>query len=274
MHPSLVVLTDFSAASETALSYAAHLAQKLSGQLVLLHVYQDPLLEPEAAMVTVPMIMANREQVLGEMAQLVRELAIEAETELSVDTLRDTVAEVIQRRRSLLLVLGRDKEDALIDRLISNQAVPVLQASHYPLLLVPEGWTDRELPRRLVVAADAHSFQLSAPSLALAALLEKCHPSTTVVHVTPGFGPSHADVGLASVQRTGLFGPLSGNSLYEVCEEAPADGILHAAAELQAQLLVVLARPHSFLGALFHRSVTAQVLRRSKVPVLVLPTTA
>jgi nucleotide-binding universal stress UspA family protein len=99
-------------------------------------------------------------------------------------------------------------------------------------------------------------------------------PSTSVVHVAPAaHGSSRADIALQSVQRTGLFGDLTGNSLYEVREELPADGILQAAAELKVQLIVLLARPHTFLGSLFHRSVTAQVLRHSPVPVLLLPTT-
>ncbi|TGE23877.1 universal stress protein [Hymenobacter aquaticus] len=274
MQPCFVVFTDFTAAAETALTYTTHLARQLGGRLVLVHVYQDPLLEPEAAMVTVPLVIASRQEMLADMIQRVRQLPVPAEAELSVETLGATVAEVIERHHPLLLVLGRDKEDTLLDRLIRHQAAPVLRAAHYPLLLVPETWTDPALPQRLVVAADEQPFWLTTPALTLAPLLEQCHATTTVVHVAPHAGPSRADVALASVQRTGLFGPLTGNSLYEVCDEAPADGILHAATELQAQLIVLLARPHSVLGRLFHRSVTAQVLRRSKVPVLVLPTSA
>jgi nucleotide-binding universal stress UspA family protein len=161
----------------------------------------------------------------------------------------------------------------MLDRLVGNRALPILQDAHHPLLLVPESWQSTELPQRMVVATDAHPFTLSAPSLALAELLDALQPTTTVVHVTPGHGPSQAEVGLSSVQRAGLFGEVTNNSLYEICEEAPADGILHTVSELHAQLLVVLARPHTFLGGLFHRSVTAQILRRSPVPVLVLPTT-
>ena len=139
---------------------------------------------------------------------------------------------------------------------------------------MPEGWYDTELPRRVMVAADGHSFWLTPPALAIAGLLHKLQPSTSVVHVAPAaHGSSHADMALESVRRTELFGDITGNSLYEVREEAPTDGILQAAAELKVQLIVLLARPHTFLGGLFHRSVTAQVLRHSPVPVLVLPTT-
>lgn len=46
MIPSLVVLTDFYAVTNRALSYAGGLAVPLGAQLVLLHVRHDPLLGP------------------------------------------------------------------------------------------------------------------------------------------------------------------------------------------------------------------------------------
>ncbi|WP_170061823.1 universal stress protein [Hymenobacter chitinivorans] len=274
MLPAFVVLTDLSTAAESALTYATLLAQRLSGRLQLLHVYQDPMVVPEAAMVTVPLVLESRKVLLSELVERALRLPIPASAELAVGPFRDAVAEAVQVHHPLLLVLGREKDPTLLDQLIRLQATPILQAARYPLLLVPEGYTSSRLPRRLVVAADDQPFWLTAPSLALSELLDHCYATTTVVHVAPESGPSRADVGLASVQRTGLFGSLTGNSLYEIREAAPADGILQAAEELQAEMVVVLARPHSFLGGLFHRSVTAQVLRHSKVPVLVLPTTA
>ena len=59
-----------------------------------------------------------------------------------------------------------------------------------------------------------------------------------------------------------------------VVADRPADGILHAAQADKTDLVVMLARPRSFWGQLFHRSVTAEVLLHSPVPVLVLPASA
>jgi nucleotide-binding universal stress UspA family protein len=257
MQPAFVVFTDFSAAAERALRYTTPLARALNGRLVLLHVYQDPYIEPEAAMMTVPLVLENRKERLAQLTERARQLALPAEAELSVEALADAMADVVQRHQPLML---------------GHQAAPILQAARYPLLLVPESWPTDQPPRRLVVAADEHGFWLTPASLALQGLLAGWHAPTTVVHVGPAHGASRAVIGFEAVRRTGLFGPLTDNDLYEVREEAPADGVLHAVAELQADLLVVLARPHTFLGELFHRSVTGQLLRRSPVPVLVLPT--
>ena len=63
-------------------------------------------------------------------------------------------------------------------------------------------------------------------------------------------------------------------AFYNDAAHDPAAGVLRAVAEAQADLLILIARPRSFLGRLFHRSVTAQVLRGCPVPVLLVPAAA
>ncbi|GAB3229061.1 hypothetical protein GCM10027346_14230 [Hymenobacter seoulensis] len=275
MQPSFVVLTDFTTAAEAAIRYTIRLATKTEGRLVLLHVYQDPVLEPTVMAMNVPLVMSTRKQIQADLLQRAEQMPLPTEVELTANMLPDAVTDVVQRYHPLLLVLGREKSDTLLDRLIRHQAAPILQAAHYPLLLVPESWTETELPSRIAVAVDDHSFWLTAPSLALTDLLTALQPDTTVVHVTPD-GPASGQntIGLEAVHRTAMFGPLPATCFHHIPHDDPAEGILQAATDLQTQLLVVLARPHTFLGSLFHRSVTAQLLRHSPVPVLVLPTMA
>ena len=51
-------------------------------------------------------------------------------------------------------------------------------------------------------------------------------------------------------------------------------GLLAAVQDSQADLVIVLARERSYLGELFHHSVTARLLAECPVPVLVLPAAA
>jgi nucleotide-binding universal stress UspA family protein len=47
--------------------------------------------------------------------------------------------------------------------------------------------------------------------------------------------------------------------------------VLEEAVRLDSDLLVVVTRRHSLLGSLFHRSVTAQLIQESPIPLLLLP---
>lgn len=79
---------------------------------------------------------------------------------------------------------------------------------------------------------------------------------------------------LDSVRTNGLVSSLEDSSLHQVYQNTIVGGVLQEAARQQADMLVVVARHHSLLGGLFHRSVTAQVLRDSRVPVLLVPVEA
>jgi len=94
-----------------------------------------------------------------------------------------------------------------------------------------------------------------------------------VLHVEAEASPAATTAAaLKSVQGTGLTlelpQPIRTRS---VRGARPAEAILKAAQPSETDLVVVIARPRSFLSELFHHSVTAQVLLHSPVPVLVLP---
>jgi nucleotide-binding universal stress UspA family protein len=92
----------------------------------------------------------------------------------------------------------------------------------------------------------------------------------TVLNVTAG----HHELdpaALESVQQTGLLIDLPPAHARTVTNANPARGILQVAQPHDFDLLVVIARERSFLGKLFHHSVTAQLLLDSALPVLVLP---
>ncbi|MDO7852466.1 universal stress protein [Hymenobacter convexus] len=279
MQPTFVVMTDFSDAAEGALAYATRLANLVDGQLVLLHVLEDQvpvLLESPLAPVAARLRSrppASRSSVLGRLTYEARQLPVPAEAEVADAPLGTALHRLMAHRYPQLLVLGRAHAHAWFEHLLTqSHPAAAVEETHVPVLLVPEDWPWSELPRHAVVAADGEPLPLTAACQNLAPLLARLPLTTTVVHVAAhAHGPSRAAEALEAVRQTNLFGPLDGNSVYDVREIAPAAGLLHAVRELDADLLVVMPRPHSFPGSLFHHDVTAELLRTSPVPVLVLP---
>jgi nucleotide-binding universal stress UspA family protein len=128
----------------------------------------------------------------------------------------------------------------------------------------------------VALAVDAERFVPNQAARAVVPLLAAWPAAYTVVHVA---APDEQEAflgqrALGNVHQSGLLPPATRPELYESRHLTPAEGILQALNDVQAELLVLIARPRSFLGRLFHHSVTAQVLRRSRVPVLLLPAEA
>ncbi|QNH63001.1 universal stress protein [Hymenobacter sediminicola] len=273
MNPAILMLTNLSAAAERAAQTAAILGLPLHMRLVLLHLYHDPLLDPELVVITTAQAYRTQAETAASLQALAQRLALPAEVTTSTAALSEAVQAALHHYQPLLLSMGLSKEHDLLDRLLHNQMLPVLRATHHPLLLVPENGPLPRLPHRVALAVDADPFCPSIASQALVSLLASWQAAYTVVHVAApeeqeAFAGQRA---LTNVRHSKLLPAATPLELYQERELLPAAGVLQALEDTQADLLILIARPRSFMGRLFHHSVTMEVLRNCRIPVLLLP---
>ena len=276
-NPCFVVLANLSAVAEQAARYAAVLGAPQQTRLELLHLYHDPVLDPELVTVTAAHTFRTQAETAALLRQQAQQLAVPAEVKISVQPLATAVQEGVCQGHPQLLVMGLSAEHTLLDHFLRNQALPVLRATQRPLLLVPAGTAPLpRLPRRVALAVDAEPFRLNEAAEALEPLLASWQAAYTVVHVlVPGEREAYpGQRALSHLRLSGLLPAAQPLELYEEAHVGPAAGVLQAIADTQADLLVLITRPRSFLGRIFHESVTAGVLRHCPVPVLLLPARA
>ena len=268
---SILVLANFADAAEATARYAAALGAPLHLRLAMLHLEVYPvMLVPELVAASAEQTQRNEAETMAGLQALAHRLPGHPEVLEAAGIMADAVAAAVRREHPLLLALGLSHEQSLLGRLLVDQVLPVLRATHRPLLLVPRDAPCVGPPRRVLVAVDGEPFAPNAASRALAPLLAAWAATFTVAHVQPQGGPP-SRLALADVRASGLLPAATPLALYDAAEAATATGVLQAVADTQADLLVLVARPRSFLGGLFHRSVTASVLRHCRVPVLLLP---
>ncbi|MFD1470735.1 universal stress protein [Hymenobacter caeli] len=271
MTPSLVVLTDFYAVPNRALSYAAGLAVPLHAQLVLLHVRHDNLLAP-AEYGDSYHTWRGEQKTAFALQQLATDQPVPTEVDISDDALPAAVREAVRHRHPLLLVLGRPDPLIAPEELVVGTAMNLLRRVPYPLLLVPGAGWDAFPPRRLLLLVDGQPFGLRPHQDLVRRLLQATGGTLGVVQVlTDGAATPDVAAVLGTVRANDLVDAVGDESLYQVYQPTVVDGALAEASRQQADLLVVVARPHGWLGGLLHDSVTARLLRASPIPVLVLP---
>ena len=261
----MLVPTDFFQPADHALAYADSLAAAIGAQLVLLHVTRDSVLDPEQ--LTGALAPLDKEATDLAFASLVRDLAVPAVAETAHGRVVPAIVAALGRHQPALAVLGRPDTDTTPDELVSTTALDLLRAAPHPMLVVPRHAPAATLPRRVLLAADAEAFTLGDYAGGVRHLFNALHSQLTVLHVGP---TADADAATAAVTRTGLTIDLPPPKTRHLIHAVPAEGILQVAASGDFDLVVLVARPRSFLGELFHRSVTAQVLLHSPLPVLVL----
>ena len=279
MNSSILVLANFPKAAEHTARVAAALAAPLQVPLVLLHLDVYPvMLEPELVAASAEQTARSEAETVAGLRALAHRLPGAAQVAESAGILCNAVAEAVARYQPLLLVMGLSPEHDMLDHWLHNQLLPVLRATHVPVLLVPEGYCPATPgpPHRVLLALDAEPFRLNAAAKALVPLLAAWQAAFTVAHIITGQEPdaNPARMALADVRASGLLPAQVPLWLYQESHAKPAAGVLQAVADTRADVVLLLARPRNFLGRLFHRSVTAAVLRHSPVPVLLVPVEA
>ena len=269
--PPLVVLTDFFAVTNRALSYAAGLAVPLRAQLVLLHVRNDALLAPYEH--SEYYTRAGEQRTGKALAKLAADQPVPTEVAVSEEFLPDAVREAIERHHPLMLVLGRPSSSTAPEGLVVRTAMNLLNLVPYPLLVIPSvGW-DVYPPCRLLLAVDGEPFTLGPHQDIVRRLLLATSASLKVVQVLNPGAPDLPDpvAVLNTIRANNLVDEVTESEFHQLPRPTVADGVLQEINRVAADLLVVVARRHSLLGSLFHESVTARLLEQSPIPVLLLP---
>jgi nucleotide-binding universal stress UspA family protein len=268
---TFVVLAGFYPAARRAIQYADALAQTLRGQLVLLHVNRASLYDPYA------LLDENlREEELSRQsdtaAALYRqagELATPATVEVATDLLPEVAQDLATRYGPAVFVLGHAGAATLV-----AACAELLRAGQYPMLVVPVTAAAVGVPQRLLIAADQEPFALAATARPLLQLVSTLGTSITVAHVSKDVeDDAGCAAALRAVQLSGLVAGLPTPGLRGYEAGSYAEGLIMAVQDTAAELVLVLARQRSYVGDLFHRSVTAQLMADCPVPLLVLPTT-
>ena len=271
MNLTLLILTDFFQAADRALAYATHLAGPLGAQQVLLNVRRDSVLDPD----TFTGELSNQSQGAAAVAlqSLASNLPGPVTTEVGHGRVAYAVADAVSRHHPALVVLGRPDTEDTPDELVTTTALDLLRTAPQPMLVVPHTVRATHPPRRVLLAVDDEDFSLGQHTSPMRHLLNGLHAEVTVLHVTQEEDSAEAAADLLKiVRRLDLTSDLT-ESVRLLSRSAPdtAEAILSVAQPADFDMVIVIARQRSYLGDLFHRSVTAQVLLHSTVPVLVLP---
>ncbi len=265
---SLLVPTDFLQPADYALAYADALAGAIGAELVLLHVRRDSPLDPERLSGRAD---EESQQVTNlALDSLMRTLTAPATAETGHGRVAAAVVEALARHQPALAVLGHRDTEALPDEIVATVPLDILRTDPRPMLVVPAG-ASAAVPRRLLLAVDAEHFSLGEQMGLVCHFLTALGAHLTVLHVAPQLSATADAAALEAVERTGLALDLEPLSFRHLTHAEPAEGILQVLAEGDFDAVALIARPRSFLGSLFHRSVTVQVLLHSSIPVLVLP---
>ncbi|AMJ65993.1 universal stress protein [Hymenobacter sp. PAMC 26628] len=277
MSLTFVIFASFYPEARHAVAYADALAYAVGGRLVLLHINRASLFDPYDLIAEGyhRQELSRQSDTATLLGQLAAGLHAPATVEVATDLLPSVAYDLVARYRPVLFVLGQPDPSHSAPASLAEACAELLRTGGYPLLVLPPASPTEagQLPRRILLAADREEFALTPAAQALGPLLTLPGTQHFVSHISSG-GEDDEGCALAmrAVQASGLLTGAAAPELRGYENHNYGAGLLAAVADTQADLVIVIARPRSYLGDLFHHSVTARLLDHCPVPILVLPT--
>ncbi|RYZ22265.1 MAG: universal stress protein [Chitinophagaceae bacterium] len=271
MNPPIVIATDFSAAANNALAYAARLAGRLQSTLhvVSVNVTLPPLTAalPEdtiAQMAYVDLLAGQHERTRAETEQA--RAALERDYPglpvqfniLEGGGMADALLEYARKESPLLLVLGTHHRDGAAGW--DSNGLDLLKHAAYPLLMIPESYPVRNDGSRALLAWDGRDID-ARQRVQLARLRQVLGLRLDAVYVRPESGPEPGALAIGELPVT----------VHTVIGNNVAEGLNNYLSQDAHDLLVVLPHHHNLWERLFFKLHTADIVSEISVPVLVIP---
>lgn len=268
---NILVPTDFSQLSKSALKYAIKISNKLEGNVTVLHVMT---MTRALRISMVEKIKSLDHDVVdaadAALEKMIRTLSeqYKSSTPIRYEVVRgayfpSTLLREARRLRSGLIVMGTRGASGLTRAVLGSNTNSVIEVSHVPVLAVPEKADFRGF-RNVIYASDLRNLEVELRILIL--YIEKFGSTIHLIHIVPP--GKQVDVIEAKIQSV-LNGFSYKNIITLVLVDNDIDSALDQYVEVsKADALAMFTHELSFFEKVFDRSMTRKMAFHSRVPLL------
>jgi len=268
MH-SILVPTDFSKNTQTALNYAIDLANQFACKLILLNTYK---LSQRAGMyIGVERMM--KEESKEQMTKLIEEISPRMHKDASVEgkvakgEAVNTIIRAAKKLEASMIVMGTQGASGLKEVFIGSTTNGVMKGTSFPVLVVPSDFDYRPL-KTIALSVDENLISNKTSLEALRMIIYRYNAKVCSFHIS---AQKEATNEAMASTLANLFNSIKFSFLTIQADETGINAsIENFVKKEQADMLCMIKRDRGFWGNLFHSSVTTKEVFHSTVPILVL----
>lgn len=268
---TILVPTDFSKAAVNATEYAIHLANRINAKIVLLNVYDIPIMPYTDVPVVYPMpqeLHQDAERLLEKQVQNIKRTA--ADIDISFKAIMGLpVNEIAERAKEVdFIVMGMSGAGKLSELLIGSVATAVIKTVEVPVFLIPENVTFKN-PSNIVLATD-YSLKTGVEVLEpLKQLIQLYNSKLSIVNIKRGEDISVENI-IAEGRVESKFSDID-HCYYFPENEDLIKGLNEFIIHKEADLLVIMPHRYNWLEGLFHRRNSKKIAFHTHIALLALP---
>lgn len=266
---TIIIATDFSDAADNAANYAADMALAKRARLVLLHIYQIPVVFMEVPIATeADNLRMDAEKMLDLLRhQLAMRVAeqIEVTTRFVVGAFFPTLDEICKELNPYAVVMGSQGSTIAQRAMLGGHTVYAMKHLLWPLITVPPFASFAKI-KKICLACDFQQIADSTPIQEIKLLVMDMNAEFHVVQ----FQKHESDFRGEEHEAKRLRETFAGlNPQYHLISGRDIDeSIIGFVENNDIDLLITLPRRRGLLKQLMHRSVSKRIILHSHIPVM------
>ncbi|MBL7730986.1 MAG: universal stress protein [Chitinophagaceae bacterium] len=269
---TIIVATDFSPASNTALHYGMDMARMINASLLLFHAYQVPVSYSDTpiVLVSVDELKHSAEQQLeklkGEVEHIVSgSIKVYAEARLGNTT--DELETLCEKINPFAIVMGARGSSGIETTIFGSTTLTSIRHLKWPVITVPQGKEFGNAIRKVGFACDFREVVQTTPVDVIRNIVKTFSAELHVLNVDHHEKHFRPD----TPEQSALLHTMLEDCkpVYHFIEHKDVeDGINEFAEKNNIDLIVAIPKRHKLLQGLFKPSSTKQLVFQSHIPVL------
>lgn len=268
----ILIPTDFSENAQNAINYAISMFNGEKPEYILLNSYRIIPVGAEEYLTDITDFEGISKQGLDQVMRTIKKnfpdkkLNIEVVSKLGYPV--EAMDKIVKRKKVDMVVMGTKGASGLREVLIGSNTSDAIKTLTCPVLAVPEKSTFKK-PRNIALAADFKNIDKEILLKPMVEIAKKYKAELLIVHVEQKEEIVNVDEALQGMKLHDLFRDIP-HLFREVRDSDPAAGIENFIKTHTVDMLVSVARKHSFWEKFFNRSITGKLAMHTTVPLLAL----
>lgn len=274
---TILIPTDFSSTAINAADYAIGFAKQMRIDKILLYNAWQPvsIADPMSTLIISEIDAikeASRLQLEKEEARLKKEcpihITIETLSELAI--LENGVVELCKQKEIAYIVIGITGGGTLDEKLIGSNTITISHKTEVPVIIIPKDCSYQFISKAMFLS-DFKDINSSVPQQQIKDFLEIAQPELEVVNFDPDFSREQVEPALEKFALTQILRKYSPEFKYSLRNDFE-DAVNEFAEDDKVQIIINIAKKHSWLYNILHESYTNKLAFHTKVPLMVIHT--
>ncbi len=269
---TIICPTNFSPGADNAATYAAALSDELKSRLILIHLFERPVMYTEQPFAAIQLsdeqVRMSCEKKMSEMkSKLKTEHAkLDIEYEITEGVSFEHLVEVMDREKADLVILGASHAAKWERLFMGSLADDVIGKAHCPVLIIPENVKFKGI-KKILFSTDLQEDNINAAA-AIAPFAKHFNSEIIFLYVNNKH-VMHTDEAVLSmtykIKSHIQYSKISG---YTGNDPNIEEGINYFLKKHPADLLVMFTHQRHFPASLFHSGITMRMSHQTKIPLL------